>query len=524
MRRLCIILILFGLFQTGFAQLSGPLSGVLGPGEYHVIDTISVESGDTLLIKPGTTLYFDGPFPFWIYGTLLANGNVRDSIVFTADIEANPSRWRGIRFYYESSSGSRMGYCLVENGYALGGEGNPKGAGGGVSCWEGSSPTFMHCTFTNNRADWSGGGVACDNSSPWFIKCKMISNGGTWAGGVFCDHGASPTFSECIISDNATADDGGGVHCKISTPIFDQCIISRNSSGDRGGGFRCWGDGSAATLTNCIISDNSSHDIGGGVYSDAGASSTFIHCNIIGNSARTGAGVYCLVASPKFQNTIIAFSNGEGIYFGESPETRVEYCDIFRNTDGAFGGHIPAGLGRIVMNNANGDPCDVYHNIFRSPTFVDAMEGDYHLADSSRCIGAGDPVNPSEFDIEGNQRPDPYGSNPDIGAYENPRGTPLDLDVSVGSDALLSTFALYPNWPNPFNPTTTIRYDVQSAGLVRLAIFNLLGQEVTRLVDGRHLAGSYTVAWNAADFPSGIYLCRMEAAGFVQARKMIYVK
>jgi hypothetical protein len=94
-----------------------------------------------------------------------------------------------------------------------------------------------------------------------------------------------------------------------------------------------------------------------------------------------------------------------------------------------------------------------------------------------------------------------------------------------GEDALLPTeFALYQNYPNPFNPITTIRYDVPTTGKVSLAIFNLLGQEVTRLVDERQLAGSYTVFWNAANWPSGVYLCQMEAGGFVQTRKMLLVK
>ena len=97
--------------------------------------------------------------------------------------------------------------------------------------------------------------------------------------------------------------------------------------------------------------------------------------------------------------------------------------------------------------------------------------------------------------------------------------------TAVPLDALLpKEHALHPNWPNPFNPTTTIRYDVKQTGPVRLTIFNLLGQEVTRLVDNRHLTGSYTVSWNAADLPSGIYFYQMKTADFVQTRKMALVK
>jgi hypothetical protein len=69
-----------------------------------------------------------------------------------------------------------------------------------------------------------------------------------------------------------------------------------------------------------------------------------------------------------------------------------------------------------------------------------------------------------------------------------------------------------------------IRYDVRKTGHVSLRVFDLLGREVATLVQGTIPAGSYTIAWDAADFPSGIYFCRMEAADFVQTRKMLLVK
>ncbi|MBM3324504.1 MAG: T9SS type A sorting domain-containing protein [Calditrichaeota bacterium] len=69
-----------------------------------------------------------------------------------------------------------------------------------------------------------------------------------------------------------------------------------------------------------------------------------------------------------------------------------------------------------------------------------------------------------------------------------------------------------------------MRYDVPQAGKVTVTIFNLLGQRVETLFDGRQLAGSYTIAWDAANLPSGVYLCRMDASGFMQTRKMVLLK
>ncbi|MBM3325193.1 MAG: T9SS type A sorting domain-containing protein [Calditrichaeota bacterium] len=85
-------------------------------------------------------------------------------------------------------------------------------------------------------------------------------------------------------------------------------------------------------------------------------------------------------------------------------------------------------------------------------------------------------------------------------------------------------FALYQNYPNPFNPITVIQYDVPTTSQVRLTVNNLLGQEMARLVDGRQVAGTHRVSWNATNLPSGVYLCRMQTKGFMQTRKMLLVK
>ncbi|MBM3325007.1 MAG: hypothetical protein FJY66_05005, partial [Calditrichaeota bacterium] len=71
MRYIFALALLLSSAQVGVAQLSGPLSGVLGPGVLHVVDTISVEAEDSLTLLPRTTFTFDGPYPFIIYGTLL---------------------------------------------------------------------------------------------------------------------------------------------------------------------------------------------------------------------------------------------------------------------------------------------------------------------------------------------------------------------------------------------------------------------------------------------------------------------
>ncbi len=98
--------------------------------------------------------------------------------------------------------------------------------------------------------------------------------------------------------------------------------------------------------------------------------------------------------------------------------------------------------------------------------------------------------------------------------------------VSIEGDAVshLRSYSLMQNHPNPFNPITTIEYSLPLSGDVSLIIYNLLGEEVARLVDGFQQAGKYTTIWNASHVCSGIYFYRLQAGNFVQARKMMLLK
>ena len=94
---------------------------------------------------------------------------------------------------------------------------------------------------------------------------------------------------------------------------------------------------------------------------------------------------------------------------------------------------------------------------------------------------------------------------------------------------LPSTYNLVGNYPNPFNPTTEIVYNVAQPGNVRLTVYNYLGQKVATLVDKHQASGSYQVTWNGLDdsgrqMSSGLYFYRFEANNFQQTKKMILMK
>jgi hypothetical protein len=136
-------------------------------------------------------------------------------------------------------------------------------------------------------------------------------------------------------------------------------------------------------------------------------------------------------------------------------------------------------------------------------------------------------------DILGN----PRDSSPNIGAYE--------LESPVGVDSNIpgfpSNYALYQNYPNPFNPSTTIRYSIPASSFITLKVFDVLGNEITTLVNEQKPEGNYEVNFSTNfssgserveyNLPSGIYIYRLQAINvnrqadsFVETRKMILIK
>ena len=99
------------------------------------------------------------------------------------------------------------------------------------------------------------------------------------------------------------------------------------------------------------------------------------------------------------------------------------------------------------------------------------------------------------------------------------------IDIELESDQNIpSAFKLSQNFPNPFNPVTVIKYALPAPSEVLLAIYNLTGEEVARLVNKNQQEGYHKVTWNASSFASGIYFYRLQAGDFVQTRKMVLLK
>ncbi len=96
---------------------------------------------------------------------------------------------------------------------------------------------------------------------------------------------------------------------------------------------------------------------------------------------------------------------------------------------------------------------------------------------------------------------------------------PIGENINVPED-----FILHQNFPNPFNPSTEIRFNLKRSGPTVLKIYNMLGQEVAKLVDENLQAGPYKVTFEPFALPSGVYIYRLQANGLTEARKMLLLR
>ncbi len=139
----------------------------------------------------------------------------------------------------------------------------------------------------------------------------------------------------------------------------------------------------------------------------------------------------------------------------------------------------------------------------------------------------------SSYQVFINFLPPGYNSNPVV-AHAGDAGVIINVtttSVHDGQNGRPAAYSLHQNFPNPFNPTTTIRFDLPVRSNVVLKVFNVYGQEVGTLVNGQREAGTSSVAWDGSGLASGIYFYRLQATSadgraqsFTETRKLLLIK
>jgi parallel beta-helix repeat protein len=379
--------------------------------------------------------------------------------------------------------------------------------GGGI--WCASNGTISGNTISGNTSSAEGGGIMCNESNPTISHNIIRDNLAFWGGGIFSIHGDF-IISNCTIYGNSASDRGGGIYCDESSPTIRGNTI-RDNWASMGGGIACtYGN---PIISNCIISGNAADSSGGGICHEYHSNAIIRNCTFSGNSAdSSGGGIYCDNSSPTLVNCIL-WGNGlpQMHQDPDSSNLQATYSDI-QDT-------LWPGIGNISID----------------PLFVDMANGDFHLQSTwasfhsgswlpdsrhSPCIDAGDSTSPYDNELM------PNGGRVNLGFEGNTAEASLSSSSSVSQSnaGLPREFRLCAPFPNPFNPLTTIAFDLSKAAHISLRVFDVLGREVAVLKNGIMEAGSHHVIFDGSNFATGIYFVRLEAGAFSQTKKLMLLK
>jgi parallel beta-helix repeat protein len=371
-------------------------------------------------------------------------------------------------------------YCFRSNPTIIGNEirentaGGSYSLGGGIYCNESNSEIS-----NNNIIENYGSGITCENSSPIISNNTIAGNSGS---GIICKSGSHANIINNFVSQNTAIGNnsyGGGICCLGSSPTIRNNTICENFAGEDGGGIFIHQNCIPLIIFN-LIYENTAGTHGGGIHCGMGSSATIRNNTICGNSASYGGGLLFSNTSPITANTILwnnyALLNGDQIYT-YNILTAVSYCD--------------------VQGGWNGEG-----NIDCDPFFCYPGTGDFHFAENSCCVGAGE-------------------NGDDIGAL----GIGCDpTGIFDENKVLQHNLSMIQNYPNPFNAQTSIRYMLPEPGNVKLTIYDLLGRQVETVLDEYRRAGVHTVTFDASRLSSGVYFCRLRAGDVVESKRMVLLK
>jgi len=363
MRNLTTTICFLGLLIAGSANAAVHYVPTDYPNIQAAVD--AAVDGDTVAVTPGT-YWGPGNSNISFKGkaiTVQSTDPGDPQVVKTTVIDCQGSlSTRGFIFQSGETSDAKVVGLTITGGNNF--------LGGGIYCYNNSSPTISNCVITANSAVF-GAAIAVGNSD------------------------SRPTISACTITANSALVGGGAIYCIGSSPTIESCIIAGNFA-PRGGAIYSHNAGQPV-IANCTISANAASVFAGGVYCFSSSNLVISNCILWGNTAASAPEM--LVGN-----------------VGAPASVDISYCDIQGLTAGVVvnsGSTVNWGQGNINL-----DPLFAGSSQIDSTTGV-YTEGDYHLLEDSGCIDAGDPAfvaDAGRTDIDGDSRLS--GATVDIGADE----------------------------------------------------------------------------------------------------------
>ena len=247
--------------QYGTSIRESSVSGTWTKGNspYNIYKNIKIESGNSLVIQPGVSIRFMGPFNLDIRSDaqLYAAGTATDSIQFyAADTSVG---WRGITF---SASGEDdfFDYCVFKNAKLI----DRRSTRSTLEIFS-SSPSISHSSFRQNSSDYYSGALYSFNSNVLIKNCFFQGNNGQ-DGGVVNLQNSKTDFRNCLFTENS-AEKGAAIYCSGSEMRLVNSVISQNKSHELGSAIYLSGV-NTAQIKNSILWDNKSN-MGNAVYTNA---------------------------------------------------------------------------------------------------------------------------------------------------------------------------------------------------------------------------------------------------------------
>ena len=282
-----------------------------------------------------------------------------------------------------------------------------------------------------------------------------------------------------------------------------------------------------AKLINCEISGN--HNASYDPLTGLGGSSVLqmknyinvdiINCTIGDNTLdyNTGCSIIVDKSELNLYNTILYNNDGYSFNLWEDAVVNISHS-LIEGGDNNVNYYYPLSTVNWIEGNLDDNP--MFDSLNTSP---------FALLENSPCINTGTFDLPAgielpEFDLAGNPRI--YGETIDMGAYEF-QGNPQSNDEN---EIVIPKITQISNYPNPFNPTTTIKLDLAESGKIELAIYNIKGQKVKTLLDAYSSKGIFELIWKGVDdnkrsVASGNYFIKLKVNGEEKAvRKCVLLK
>jgi len=493
-------------------------------------------------------------------------------------IDGNTSYEDGGGLYCKNHSSPLIYETVISNNFC-------ELTGGGISCHDFSSPQLENVTIEGNSSGYAGGGIFCKDSSNITINSTQIKgNRSVYSdGGGVALLKTVNTINNSSIASNMSGDDGAGVYISDSKVTIMNSTIHRNHASFDGGGIYVT-KSDDISFFNLKIIENKANDTGGGMMlkSSTPEMNTIIFAH---NFASNNGGGLALSTSSPVINGFSFITNkcnrkGDGIYTADNSEPHILNCNfmehyyaiynddsgnIFKVDTSYFGNPSgplhnndnPTGRGDRVNDNVRVSSWSSEPEMAAPPIpmidfrITNRSEGEVtlswehtQLADIQKYVIHYDDYMPEDFNFEYSMDVDKNSTSVTITGltpgvnyhfagtvvdrefYESWYTTVVTIDGTVGveEEQIVKNFELQQNYPNPFNPTTNIKYSIPTNSLVRINLFDILGNHVKTLVNENKSAGNYLVLLDGSDIASGVYFYKISTNNFTAMKKCILIK